>query len=153
LCSASNTTPLTEILPQVKEQIGFIDGVCISGGEPTMHPYLREIILSVREMGLPIKLDTNGSNTEIVRELVDGGLVEFVAMDIKAPLERYNEIAGVKVNLAEIENTIKYLQGQHRAKVLFRTTPCPELTDKDFAAMETLINKAYLHKNHFVKPK
>jgi len=153
LCSSSNTTPLEVVVCQIKEQFGFIDGVCISGGEPTVHPHLREIILAVRELELPVKLDTNGSNCALVRELVDGGLVDFVAMDVKAPLEKYREIAGVDVDLNEIKKTIDYLLKQKRAGVQFRTTPCPELTDGDFEAIKTLINKANLHKNHFANPK
>jgi hypothetical protein len=77
------------VLNEIKERIGFIDGVVVSGGEPTEHPHLREIIAGIRALGLPVKLDTNGTNFEILRELVQGGLVDFVAMDLKAPLEKY----------------------------------------------------------------
>jgi len=176
LCGTSNKIPLTEVLPQIKEQIGFIDGVCISGGEPTVHPHLREIIMAVRALGLPVKLDTNGSNFNILKQLVEDGLVDFVAMDIKAPLEKYEQIVGPmengKWNMEDVRKSIEFLKNWAQScaptshsklssfsshlssapKVQFRTTPCPELTENDFDEIKKLTGRVRWVKNHFITP-
>ena len=152
----SNTIDFDEILTQIREQIGFIDGVVISGGEPTVHPHLREVIGKIRGLGLPVKLDTNGSNFEILRDLVDGGAVEFVAMDIKAPLPRYAEIAGVDVDVSEIKKSIDFLKsraGRGGFDFLFRTTPTPELGKRDYDEILELVGGARWQKNHYVSVK
>ena len=177
LCHTSNTIPLDEVLAKIKEQVGFIDGVCISGGEPTMHPHLREIIAAVREIkipvddilkiskiprAMPIKLDTNGSNSALVQDLVKTHMVDFVAMDIKAPVtgpnkHKYSQIAGVPVDLGEIRASIKILEEVARRAgvgIMFRTTPCPELTDEDLESIKKALGKGtFWRKNHFENPK
>ena len=90
LTDKSNTINFNKILLELKEQIGFIDGVVITGGEPTLHPHLKTIIKEIKSLGLLVKLDTNGTNSKILSELG----VDYIAMDIKAPLERYKDIVG-----------------------------------------------------------
>jgi len=166
MCGTSNTIPLDEVLCDIKEQIGFIDGVVLSGGEPTVHPKLREIILKIRELGLPIKLDTHGGNFEMLKSLVDEKLVDFVAMDIKAPLEKYIELgfvggkslppAGCSLYEREsvlVENVKKSLEFLKSGAVehMFRTTPIPELTQEDIAECQRLAGQSTWQKNHFIK--
>jgi pyruvate formate lyase activating enzyme len=125
-------------LPEVKldkidhfltERKDFIDGVVITGGEPTIHPWLPELIKHFKDMGLLVKLDTNGTNPKMLQRLVtrDSRLVDYVAMDIKAPLnEKYDIACGTKVNLAEIKESIKLIMASgidHE----FRTTVIPNL--------------------------
>ena len=66
---------------------GWLDGVCVTGGEPTLHPDLPNLLTAIKALGLPVKLDTNGTRPQVLRFLVTEGLVDFVAMDIKGPLE------------------------------------------------------------------
>ena len=149
LCSSSNTTQLNAVLCDIKEQIGFVDGVVISGGEPTLHPNLREIIATVRELGLAVKLDTNGSNYAVLRELVEGGLVDYVAMDIKAPLERYKELQ-ITNDISNVKKSITYLKNQKKVPFMFRTTPIPELIEVDFAGIAELVGGTVWRRNDFV---
>jgi pyruvate formate lyase activating enzyme len=155
LCSTSNTIPFEVVLRQIKEQIGFIDGVVISGGEPTLHPNLAEIIAAVRGLGLPVKLDTNGSNFEILKILTESGMVDFVAMDIKAPFEKYREFIGVDTDMTEIIKSAEFLKSQSARKdfdFMFRTTPGPGLTYEDFEKIAQITDGARWQKNHFVNP-
>ena len=142
LCSTSNITPIESIMPRITEQLGFIDGVVITGGEPTLHPHLTPITQAIKELGLLVKLDTNGTNPQILKSLVEGGLVDYVAMDIKAGQSRYNEIAGVCVDFAKIGESINFLIQQDRIDYQFRTTLAPTLTEDDMAEIATLINGA-----------
>jgi pyruvate formate lyase activating enzyme len=155
LCSTSNTIPFTEALYEIKSQYGFIDGVVISGGEPTEHPHLHEMIAAIRELNLPVKLDTNGSHFEILRSLVDGGLVDFVAMDIKAPLEKYIKLGFTK-SKADVENvrqSVEYLKNiAGGVGVMFRTTPIPELTESDITEIQKIAGSVKWVKNTFKKP-
>ena len=105
----SNKIDFNTVLDELREQVGFLDGVVISGGEPTLHPHLREIITAVRGLGFLVKLDTNGTSSAMLMDLVRDGLVDYVAMDIKAPLYRYRDIVGVDVDTAEIKKSIDFL--------------------------------------------
>jgi pyruvate formate lyase activating enzyme len=127
-----------ESLPEVKldkidhfleERKDFIDGVVITGGEPTIHPGLPELIRHFKDLGLLVKLDTNGTNPEMLKKLVTGNLklVDYIAMDFKAPLnEKYDIACGTKVNLAEIKESIKLIMNSG-GDYEFRTTVIPNL--------------------------
>ena len=84
-----------ELLEFLKSRVGRLQGVCISGGEPTLYPRLPELVAEIRSLGFEIKLDTNGTNPEMLRRLIDGGLVDYVAMDIKNSPEKYPLTAGL----------------------------------------------------------
>ena len=72
-----------EVLKVLRKRKGILDGVCVTGGEPTLDPGLTGLLAQIKELGYPVKLDTNGTRPALVRELVDAGLVDYVAMDIK----------------------------------------------------------------------
>jgi len=150
LCSTSNTISIKDVLEEIKQQIGFIDGVVISGGEPTVHPNLHDIILQIRKLELPVKLDTNGSNFEMLQSLVDGKLVDFVAMDIKAPLDRYVELGFVKSKdiTKQVEKSIEFLKS-NKVPFMFRTTPIPELMTEDLDAIQKIVQGHAWRKNDF----
>ena len=120
--------PLAHILNRLTELKGWIDGVCISGGEPTIHSSLPLLIAEIKDLGLLVKLDTNGSQPHVLRSLVDKGLIDFVAMDVKAPLDEscYARAAGVDVKLAKIRESISLLQNG-RIEYQFRITIVPAL--------------------------
>jgi pyruvate formate lyase activating enzyme len=120
--------PRTYIIARLAELEGWVDGVCISGGEPTIHPHLPSLIAEIKGLGLPIKLDTNGSRPHVVQSLVEKGLVDCVAMDIKAPLDEtsYTKAAGTSVDLEKIRESIDFLL-QGKIEYHFRTTVVPAL--------------------------
>lgn len=107
---------------ELKTKSGWYNGVCITGGEPTLHARLPELIKKLKNLGLSVKLDTNGSNPEVLKKLLDEKLVDYVAMDIKGPKELYNEITNVKVNTENIEKSIRILSSLDKNAYEFRTT-------------------------------
>ncbi|MBS3098559.1 anaerobic ribonucleoside-triphosphate reductase activating protein [Candidatus Woesearchaeota archaeon] len=117
-----------EILDFLKSRKKWLDGVCISGGEPTMHKELPEFIKKIKEIGLLVKLDTNGVNPSMLRELIDKKLVDYVAMDIKGPLDKYSITAGVKVDKEKIKESVDILM-KSNVDYEFRTTVVPGLLD------------------------
>ncbi|MBR2847468.1 MAG: anaerobic ribonucleoside-triphosphate reductase activating protein [Clostridia bacterium] len=97
----------TEILDYLKKRIGILDGVCITGGEPLMQKELEDFIKNVRALGYAVKLDTNGSYPDKLKDLVNKGLIDYVAMDIKNTAEKYPLTAGVPN--ANVEESIDFL--------------------------------------------
>ena len=125
-----NKTSINEqdVLSFLHERKKFLDAVVISGGEPTLQKDLVDFIKKVKEMGYKVKLDTNGSNYEVVEHLIKNNLVDYVAMDIKAPFEKYEKYSGFS-NVENIKRT-KDLLLQNTVDYEFRTTLAPGL-DKD----------------------
>jgi len=105
--------------------------VCISGGEPCLQPGLIEFIKKLKNINLKVKVDTNGSRPDVLKELLD--VVDYVAMDIKAPKEKYNEITRVNVDMNKVEESIK-LATQFPIYD-FRTTVLPFFTKEDIIEM------------------
>jgi pyruvate formate lyase activating enzyme len=120
--------PRPYIMARLTELKEWVDGVCISGGEPTIHPRLPSLIAEIKGLGLSVKLDTNGSRPDCLRALLEQGLLDCVAMDIKAPLDEvsYAKAAGAPVDLAAIQESISLLK-QGKVEYHFRTTVVPAL--------------------------
>ena len=118
-----------EFLTFLKKRVGLLDGVCISGGEPTLSAGLKEFIREIKAMGYGVKLDTNGSRPGVLKELVAEKLVDYVAMDIKNSPSRYAQTCGLpKVDLAAIEESARFLlSGAVDSE--FRTTVVDPLHD------------------------
>jgi pyruvate formate lyase activating enzyme len=115
----------------LKERQGLLEGVVICGGEPTIHKDLPDFIKRIKDLGFLVKLDTNGSNPEMLRELMQDGLVDYVAMDIKAPLgEKYDLATGVKVDLDKIKESIEIIKGSG-VDYEFRSTIVPSIHTKE----------------------
>ncbi|WP_457573230.1 anaerobic ribonucleoside-triphosphate reductase activating protein [Desulfolithobacter sp.] len=110
-----------DILAFLHKRRGLLEGVVISGGEPTLHPDLAEFCRTVRDMGFLVKLDTNGSRPWVLEDLLVDNLVDFIAMDVKAIPERYHVLAGVPVEPSRIMSSIGIIS---RAGIpaMFRTT-------------------------------
>ena len=83
-----------EVLARIKKRKNILEGICISGGEPTLQPDLADFIGRIKELGLPVKLDTNGSSPSVIRTLYEEGLIDMIAMDIKAAPSGYPEVSG-----------------------------------------------------------
>ena len=98
------------LLTFLRKRQGILDGVCITGGEPTLHPELPALLRAVRALGYAVKLDTNGYRPEVRGAILDGGLVDYVAMDLKNGPEGYAETVGLaQVELAKIRQSIRLL--------------------------------------------
>jgi pyruvate formate lyase activating enzyme len=128
-----------EIKTRLLDRKDFIDGICLSGGEPTLYKDLPEFIAKLKELGFKIKLDTNGSNPELLEKLLDTKLVDYIALDLKAPFHKYNLVAGVTVELEKIKKSISCLLSSS-IDYEFRTTVVPTLLEgKDILEIAKLI--------------
>ena len=114
--------PEEEVLSYLKKRQGILQGVCVTGGEPTLQKDLKEFLQKIKELGYPIKLDTNGYMPGVLWDLLQNKLVDYVAMDIKASRENYGTAAGLKnMDLARIEESIGILKSSG-IPYEFRTT-------------------------------
>lgn len=128
-----------ELLDWLASRQGLLEGVCLSGGEPTLSRELPELLQAIKELGYLIKLDTNGTLPERLGELLERELVDYVAMDIKAPLdERYAEVAGRAVEPVTIRRSMELLKRWGGSYEL-RTTVAPGLTAEDLVAIAAAI--------------
>jgi len=106
----SHPIPEGDIFAFLETRRGKLDAVVITGGEPTLQPDLIDFISKLKSMNYLVKLDTNGSNPRILRELIELKIVDYIAMDVKAPLERYREITNSKVDTAKIKQSIELIK-------------------------------------------
>jgi len=120
----------SEIINFMEKRRDFLDGISVTGGEPTIHKELPEFISRVREAGFLVKLDTNGTNPDMLKNIINN--LDFVAMDIKATPERYKEVTSVNANLSSIEESIEIIMNSD-VDYEFRTTVFPEFFNKDDA--------------------
>ena len=132
-----------EILAFLKTRTGLVDAVVFSGGEPTMLEDLKVKIKAVRDLGFLIKLDTNGTNPELLEELLDEGLLDYVAMDIKNCPNLYAETCGLKfINVDNIKKSISLIINK-APDYEFRTTLVKEFHERmDYDAFKDLIKGA-----------
>ncbi len=110
----------------LKKRKRFVEAVCISGGEPTLQRDLYDFIYRIKKEGLLVKLDTNGTNPILLRKLIEDQLLDYVAMDIKAPLNQYEMVTQVNVNIHDIQESVHILL-ENKVDYEFRTTLCKEL--------------------------
>ncbi|NLK91293.1 MAG: anaerobic ribonucleoside-triphosphate reductase activating protein [Clostridiales bacterium] len=115
-----------EVIDFLRNRKKFIDALCISGGEPTIQKGLYDFIRQVKKEGFSIKLDTNGTNPDLLKKLIDEKLIDYIAMDIKAPLNKYSSITQTPVVLGDIQKSINILL-ENKVDYEFRTTICKEL--------------------------
>lgn len=124
------------LLEFLQKRKGILDGVCITGGEPTLQPGLEELLKKIKQLGYPVKLDTNGYRPQVLEKLVNAGLVDYVAMDIKNGPEEYAQTVGLsRLDISRIEGSIRFL-AQSGVDYEFRTTVVAQLhSEKSMAAM------------------
>ena len=129
-----------ELLSFLKKRQGLLEGVCITGGEPTLRRDLPEFISKIKALGYLVKLDTNGTRPEMIRELLDKGVLDYIAMDIKAPVYKYDILAGVENAFTDkVLQSIELIKNSGIDRE-FRTTVTDELhTAEDIAAIAGLI--------------
>lgn len=138
--------PAEEVLAFLKKRSGVLSGVCITGGEPTLQPDLLDFIREIKEIGLLVKLDTNGYRPQVLREILKVGLLDYVAMDIKNCREKYELTAGSEgLEVSLIEESVQLLKGSG-IPYEFRTTVVRELHEaEDFVKIGAWLEgaKAY----------
>ena len=132
-----------ELIAFLKKRVGLLDGVAFTGGEPLMTKELPELIKKIRELGYAIKLDTDGGFPDRLEKLIDSGLIDYAAMDVKNSPERYAETVGLeKVSLEPVKKSIEILKNS-KIGYEFRTTVVKELHDeKSFYGIGEMINGA-----------
>lgn len=145
LVLAANSLPRieeTEVLDFLQKRKGILKGLCISGGEPTLQKGLPEFIHKVKDLGYLVKLDTNGSNPEMLKALLEDGLLNYVAMDIKNSPNSYEKTIGVTgFSMEAISESIEFLR-QAGIPCEFRTTLVKELhTEADIQAIANWLPK------------
>ncbi|MCL2149658.1 MAG: anaerobic ribonucleoside-triphosphate reductase activating protein [Dehalococcoidia bacterium] len=121
---------LASFWPEIEARRGFVDGVVITGGEPTLQPGLMDFMQQVQTLGFSLKLDTNGYRPEILRKLLEAHCVDYVAMDIKTSWEKYSQATGVPLSIKRLQRSVEIL---HNSPVEheFRTTCVPGLVQED----------------------
>ncbi len=108
---------------------GKLEGVVITGGEPTIHSDLKEFIKKAKDLGYLIKLDSNGSNPKVVENLIEENLIDYLAMDVKTSLSNYSKAAGVGIDKEKIRKSIQLIKEIKEHE--FRMTVVPRLVDKE----------------------
>ena len=132
-----------EVLTFLKKRTGILEGVCISGGEPTLSTDLEDFIQRIRQLGYPVKLDTNGSHPEILKNLAEKDLIQMAAVDIKACRENYPSLTGLlQPDLDAVQETVDFLL-HGNLDYEFRTTVVRELhNEEDFLRIGTWLKGA-----------
>lgn len=134
--------PEEEFFAFLESRRGRLGGVCVSGGEPTLQADLPRFIEKIKAMGFEVKLDTNGTNPEMLSSLIDGGLLDYVAMDIKSSPEGYARVSGVSPDMEKIKRSIELLLSD-KIDYEFRTTVAkPLFSTGDFVEIGKLIKGA-----------
>ncbi len=134
-----DTIPEDEVLQFLEDRKDWLDGVVVSGGEPTLWKELPGFLERIKALGYPVKLDTNGTNPKMLKEVVAKGLVDYIAMDIKGPESSYERICGTNVEFSKIRESIEVII-KSNAKHEFRSTILPSLhTREDVLAMARMV--------------
>ena len=144
-CLFRTSVKESDVLEFLKTRKGKLDAVSITGGEPTIHANLAAFIRKIRKMGFAVKLDTNGSHPHIIKNLLSENLLDYIAMDVKAPLEKYKEIVNAQVNTDLIKESIDSILNA-KIPCEFRTTIVQsQLDEGDIRQIAKLISGANLY--------
>ncbi len=137
--------PFSEIEEHLEANRKFIDGVVVTGGEPTIHQELPKLLRGIKSLGFPVKLDTNGSNPLAIKNILQEKLIDYVSMDIKSSLENYNEVCRVSVDAEKIKESINLIMNSG-IDYEFRTTIIPEMHgEAEMEKMASMIEGAKLY--------
>ena len=119
-----------EFFDFLKERQSLLEGVVLCGGESTIYKDLPKFAKKIKKLGYLVKLDTNGSNPQVLKKMIDKKLVNYVAMDIKAPKKKYNQAVGINVDVGKIQQSINILK-ESGIDFEFRTTIAPKILNKE----------------------
>jgi pyruvate formate lyase activating enzyme len=129
-----NNSNNIDIFDFLQKRAGMLDGVVISGGEPTLQTDLQHFIKKIKNLGYKVKLDTNGSNPKIIKDLIAADLCDYYAVDYKAPKAKYKQICGSEADAGSVLETIQTLI-DCGAEFEVRTTIYPQLCKEDLLCM------------------
>ncbi len=147
------TIDLNFFLSYLDSRKGWLDGLCLSGGEPLLHEEVEVLARVIKDRGYQLKIDTNGSFPERLEDLISQGLVDAVAMDIKGPLERYPEIVRARVETEKIIRSVEIIR-HSGLEYTFRTTVVPGLiTGEDLLKIGEWLSGAQLFQLQQFVPK
>jgi len=138
-----------EVIAFLKEKKGFLDGVCISGGEPTINRDLPDFIKKIKDLGYSVKLDTNGTNPQMLKFLIDKKLVDYIAMDIKAPIGKYDSVAKIQTNMSNIQKSIEIIRNSAVDYEFRMTVPPKTFDENDFVEIANWVKGA---KKFYLQP-
>lgn len=125
------TLPSKEVLAALEKRRNVLEGICISGGEPTLYPELPDLVGKIKSLGYKVKLDTNGTNPAMIKLLVQEELIDYIAMDIKNSKEKYSLTCGLPdIDLKPVEESVRFLMTSP-ADYEFRTTVVKELHSEE----------------------
>lgn len=134
-----------EIMDFLDKRRGVLEGIVITGGEPLIHSDIKSFITKAKNLDYAVKLDTNGMNPELLQELIDEKLIDYIAMDIKHHLEKYSEVTPTDPNISKIQKSINIIMNSG-LDYEFRTTVLPKLFNKqDFEEIGQLIKGAKIY--------
>lgn len=128
------TVPWEEIKDLLKTKRGWLDGVVITGGEPTIHLGLVTLLSKIKKMGYPVKLDTNGTRPRVLSQLIADSLVDYVALDVKSTWDKYGKATKAPGLTEKVKKSVEVLleaESQDKVEVEFRTTVVPRYVDKE----------------------
>jgi pyruvate formate lyase activating enzyme len=137
--------PEEEVLSFLDKRRGKLDAVTVTGGEPTIQKDLDRFLETLKGMGYLVKIDTNGSNPDVLELLIDRSLVDYLAMDIKGPLKKYEVIASVKVDISRIRRSIELITSSGIDHEFRTTVVRSQLAPQDLRSVAKLIAKARLY--------
>lgn len=129
-----------EILQFLEERKSFIDGVCVSGGEPTLNENLPDFLKKIKDIGFSVKLDTNGTNPGMLEQLINAKLVDYIAMDIKSPLEKYEKVVRAEVDLEKIKKSVETIKNSGLEYEFRMTVPPGFFDESDFLKIGKWLN-------------
>jgi len=141
-----------KVLTLISNTKHIIEGVTITGGEPTINADLPEFIKKIRDLGLDVKLDTNGSNPNMLMDFIDRKLVNYIAMDVKAPIEKYTDVITINGFEEKVLQSINLLLASD-IDYEFRTTIIPQLSKKDILIIAKNVNGAKTYSLQKFNPK
>ena len=122
--------PIDDILRYMISKRKWVDGVCVTGGEPTIHSDLPLMLKKFKSKGFLVKIDTNGTNPRMLNRIISDGVVDYIAMDIKAPMQRYEDVAKARVSKDDLQLSIDIIRNSGIGYE-FRTTVVPILHTVD----------------------
>jgi len=138
----SECIPETDVMAFLYKRREQLEGVVVTGGEPTIHKDLPEFIKKIRELGFAVKLDTNGSNPDVLEALLAEKLIDYIAMDIKAPMCKYQDACGVKIDTEKVKRSVEVIL-KSPVEYEFRTTLVkPLCVAEDLPAIREAIDGA-----------
>jgi pyruvate formate lyase activating enzyme len=145
LARKAGSIPTAEVVRRLARRRGLLAGVVVSGGEPCLQADLADFCASVKALGMAVKLDTNGSRPSVLRDVLAGGLVDYVAMDVKAPPARYADLAGVAVAWEVIQESVTILTASGVPHQFRTTVVDPLLRERDLEEIVRLLPAGAVH--------